>query len=255
MAVFANYAHYYDLLYQDKDYQGETEFVHRLLQSHAPKTTSILELGCGTGKHACLLAEKGYQICGIDLSQEMLEQADQRLADLPAEQVARLKFAQGDVQTVRLDQMFDAVISLFHVVSYQTTNADLNAMFTTAATHVKPGGIFLFDCWYGPAVLTDRPTVRVKRLQDEKITVTRIAEPVMDANANLVDVNYQVFVRDRKTDWMDECRETHRMRYLFQPEIELLCGQHGFELVASGEWMTDQALGFETWGAYFIGRR
>lgn len=255
MTVFANYAHYYDLLYQDKDYQGETEFIHRLLQSHAPQTTSIVELGCGTGKHACLLAEKGYQICGVDLSQEMLEQANQRLSSLPEEQIARLKFVQGDAQTVRLNQSFDAVISLFHVVSYQATNAALNAMFATAATHVKPGGIFLFDCWYGPAVLTDRPTVRVKRLQNEKIIVTRLAEPVMHVNANLVDVKYQVFVRDRQTNRMDECQETHRMRYLFQPEIEWLCTQHGFELVASGEWMTEKALGFDTWGAYFIGRR
>jgi len=59
MKVFENYARYYDLLYHDKDYNAEAKFVHQLLQIHAPETRSILELGCGTGSHAVLLAELG----------------------------------------------------------------------------------------------------------------------------------------------------------------------------------------------------
>ena len=56
-AVFDAYAAYYDLLYKDKDYAGETEYVHRLIQRFNPGAKSILELGSGTGKHARLLAE------------------------------------------------------------------------------------------------------------------------------------------------------------------------------------------------------
>jgi SAM-dependent methyltransferase len=255
MSVFGNYARYYDLLYRDKDYVGEAQFIHRLIKTHAPNAQNILELGCGTGNHAVLLAKEGYKIHGVDLSQEMLQKADSRLSQLPPELASRLKFSHGDICEVRLNQTFDVVISLFHVISYQTKNEDLLAAFATVKEHLKPGGIFIFDVWYGPAVLTERPTVRVKRLEDEKILVTRIAEPVIYPNENLVDVNYQVFIRDKSKDAVEELRETHRMRYLFQPEAKLFMMNFGLEVIECKEWMTCSEPDFSTWGVYFVAKR
>jgi SAM-dependent methyltransferase len=254
MEVFGNYARYYNLLYQDKDYAAEAKFIHQLLKTHAPTTQSILELGCGTGKHAALLAELGYEVYGVDLSAQMLEQAEKRLPTLNPEVASKLEFSQGDVRTVRVDRQFDAVISLFHVFSYQTTNQDLQAAFATAKAHLKPGGVLIFDCWYGPAVLSDRPTVRVKRLEDEEIIVTRIAEPVIYPNDNLVDVNYQVFIKNKATGTVEEVQELHKMRYLFKPEIDALFSQNKFECLTLGEWMTGNTPGFNTWGVYCIGQ-
>jgi SAM-dependent methyltransferase len=254
MNVFGNYARYYDLLYQDKDYAGEVTFVSDLLQRYVPDATSILELGSGTGLHAKLLVEKGYTVYGIDQSQDMLEKAQIRRLELPADQSSKIQFSQGDIRNFRSDQRFDVVLSLFHVMSYQITNPDLQAAFATARHHLKPGGVFLFDCWYGPAVLSDRPIVKVKRLEDDKITVTRIAEPVMYPNQNRVDVNYQILIQDRQSGGLEALRETHPMRYLFQPEVDLLFAQCGFKCEAMGEWMTGNEPGWHTWGTYFIGR-
>jgi SAM-dependent methyltransferase len=252
MEVFGNYARYYDLLYRDKDYVGEAQFIHRLIQTHAPEVKNILELGCGTGNHAVLLAKEGYKIHGVDFSVEMLLKANSRLSQLPPDLASRLSFSKGDIRQIDLNQTFDAVISLFHVISYQTTNEDLLASFATVKEHLKPGGIFIFDVWYGPAVLTERPTVRVKRLEDEKIQVTRIAESVMHPNKNLVEVNYQVFIRDKSNDAVEELQEIHRMRYLFKPELDLFLNESGLKIVDCGEWMTSNEPGFNTWGAFFI---
>jgi SAM-dependent methyltransferase len=254
MTVFGNYAHYYDLLYRDKEYKAEAHFIEELIQNHAPDTQSILELGCGTAIHAALLAELGYEVHGVDLSAEMLEKAEERLSTLNPKVVAKLKFSQGDIRTVRVEQKFDVVISLFHVFSYQTTNQDLQAAFATAKAHLNPGGLLIFDCWYGPAVLSDRPAVRVKRLEDEKIQVTRIAEPLIYPNDNLVDVNYHVFIRDKASGTVEEVQETHKMRYLFKQEIDYLLTDNDLKLVAFGEWMTKIQAGFNSWGVYFIGR-
>ncbi len=252
MNVFGNYARYYDLLYRDKDYAGEAQFVHNLLKNYAPSTKSILELGCGTGYHAMLLAKEGYQFHGVDLSAQMLQRATDRLSQLPKSLASRLEFSQGDIRTIRLNQQFDAVLSLFHVISYQTTNQDLLAAFATAKAHLKPGGVFIFDCWYGPAVLSDRPSVRLKRLEDELISVIRIADSLMYPNENLVDVNYQVFIKQKNTGVVEELQETHKMRYLFTPEIKLLFVESGFKYVESREWMTNREPGFDTWGVYFV---
>jgi SAM-dependent methyltransferase len=251
MTVFGSYARYYDLLYQDKDYISEAQFIHKLIQNNAPDATTILELGCGTGNHALLLAEAGYRVYGVDLSAEMLQYANERCDRVSPELAARLKFSQGDLRQVRLDRKFDVVLALFHVISYQTTNEDLLAAFTTAKTHLQPGGLFIFDVWYGPAVLSDPPTVRIKRFEDRSIQVTRIAEPIVYPNDNLVDVNYQIFIKDKHSHAIDELSETHTMRYLFKPELELLFSKLHFQLIEYREWLTDRQPGLNTWGVYF----
>ncbi len=253
MSVFGSYSDYYNLLYKDKDYAGETEYVHGLINKYQPNAKNILDLGCGTGRHDILLARRGYEITGIDMSEKMLAAANSQLSTSEFKNL-NLKFIEGDIRTLRLGRTFDVVTSLFHVMSYQSGNNDLLAALSTVKTHLKPGGIFIFDCWYGPAVLTDRPTMRVKRLEDEKIVVTRIAEPVMHPNDNLVDVNYRVLVLEKATGKVEELKETHRMRYLFLPEIDLLLRKTGMEIIESSEWITGREPGFDTWGVCFVVR-
>lgn len=244
--VFDSYARYYDLLYRDKDYAGESEYVAAHIRKQVPRATRILELGCGTGAHAEHLARMGYTVHGVDNSEAMLSRAEARKSVLPPELAARLSFSLGDVRTVRTGEIFDAVISLFHVISYQSTNADLGAAFDTAAAHLQPEGLFLFDFWYGPAVLTQLPEVRVKRLEDKEVKVTRIAEPEMFVNDNVVEVNYSVFIEDKSTNTIHQIREKHRMRHLFLPELEWYRGTSWKELL-SQEWMSDRPLSADSW--------
>ena len=251
MPVFDAYAHYYNLLYRDKDYLGESEYIRGLMVRHCPEARTVLDLGCGTGRHDLLLAQMGYAVTGVDQSGEMLEVAKANRASLNP-QPPSLNFLQGDLRSVRLGTTFDVVISLFHVMSYQTANEDLTAAIATARAHLKPGGIFIFDCWYGPAVLTDRPSVRVKRLEDEAIFVTRIAEPVMRVNDNLVEVCYQVIIEEKQNRTVKEVRETHLMRYLFRPELELFLGDAGLHINTAAEWMTGRQPGSDTWGVCFV---
>lgn len=250
--VFDAYATYYDLLYKDKDYESEARFVQSLLSSHNISSGKVLELGCGTGIHAGYLARMGYSVHGIDISPGMIEVANARI---PSELASQLNFEIGDVGKVRVKASFDAVISLFHVASYQTTNDDLLSMFNTASRHLRHGGIFLFDCWYGPAVLTDRPSLRVKRMESDSFKIVRIAEPIMHPNANLVDVNYSVSVTNISDNHSTELHELHRMRYLFTPEIHSLLNLAGFEPTEMVEWMTGKELGFNTWSATIVAKR
>lgn len=243
--VFDAYADYYDLLYRDKDYVGEARYVQALMARHGVTQGSVLELGCGTGAHAALLADMGYRVCGIDASEPMIERARRRT---PASLSHRLRFQTGDARSVRLGERFDAVLALFHVVSYQSTNEDLAATFATAAAHLRAGGVFLFDFWYGPGVLSSPPTVRVRRLEQEGRSLIRLAEPALDANRNLVDVHYTLFVRDRSDAPLREFQETHRMRYLFLPELELLLAAAGLGVTRAEAWMGGE-LGLSSWQA------
>ena len=254
MKEFKKYAQYYDLLYRDKDYSAEASYIHSLLQSHGSGISSLLELGCGTGKHALLLAEAGYDVHGVDASKSMLAEANSRLNELSGDQAKKLSFCYGDIRDYRANLTFDAVISLFHVVSYQTKNADLRATFNTVKSHLNPGGIFVFDFWYGPAVLNDRPVTRIKRLENDVMHLTRIAEPEMFPNENRVAVDYEIFIRDKVSGDIERINETHSMRYLFAPEVDLLLREHGMQPIHSEEWMTGKPIGSDSWGACFVAR-
>lgn len=242
---FDLYSEYYDLLYQDKDYQKEVNYINELIKEYGSSVKTILELGCGTGKHASILHDTGYSVCGIDMSEGMLAKAK-------LNEKEGLIFDLGDVRTYRCSKKFDAVISLFHVASYQEHNDDLERFFETASGHLNLGGLFVFDFWYGPAVLSDKPVVREKKLSNDNIEVYRKATPIMYNQKNVVEVNYDLTINKRDTSQKSNITESHRMRYLFLPEIQKLAADYGFALEHSCEWLSDREPSFNSWYACVV---
>jgi SAM-dependent methyltransferase len=245
--VFDLYAAYYDLLYRDKDYAAETTYVRRLLDAADVSDGSILELGCGTGGHAVELAQDGFTVTGIDFSRTMIEGARRRIGGLSPDVAKRVDFQFGDVRNYRGSTTHRAVVSLFHVMSYQTGNDDQDQAFTTARAHLDRGGVFLFDFWYGPAVLSDRPKHAVKEVSDDRIRVRRETTPVLHENQNCVEVRFDVQITSSIDERCQRMSEAHMMRYLFLPEIEERLSRCGFRLLSSSKWMSNERLSDRTW--------
>ncbi len=236
----------YDLLYQDKDDAAEADYVVALMAGHHPSVRSVLDLGCGTGRHARELLARGIAVVGVERSAEMANRA---------RRVPGLKVLDGDVRTVRLDWRFDAVVALFHVVSYLTTTADLMATFQTAAMHLEPGGLFVFDVWSTPAVLTQRPEPRVRRVSDEDFDVARTASAVEDLQRSIVEVHFEIEVTRKPDGATERFREQHVMRHLTQGEVELLSAAAGFELLHAEEFLTGAEPSGDTWGVCYVLRK
>lgn len=252
--VFDAYAGYYDELYRDKDYAGEAAYVSSHIRRHCPKAESILELGCGTGAHAEHLARDGFLVHGVDISDRMVSGAKARQGRLATDIASRLGFEVGDARSVRTGRKYDVVVSLFHVMSYQVGNSDLQAVVSTAAEHLEPGGLFLFDYWYGPAVLSEKPSVRVKRYENESMRIIRIGEPDLRASENVVRVNYQVLIEEKKSGKLHEIHETHPMRYLFLPEVASMLAGSRLQAVDACEWMTSNPPSATTWNVCSVAR-
>jgi SAM-dependent methyltransferase len=250
MNVFGDYAAYYDLLYHDKDYAAEVAYVDTLIKKYKPTAQSMLDVGCGTGKHAAFFANAGYTVHGIDLSQDMVSLAQKQHAN-----DAQLSFSCADARTFNLQQSFDVAVSLFHVMSYHITHDDIKNTCTHIYDHLKPGGLFIFDCWYGPAVLSDPPVVRIKRVENNDVRVVRIAEPTTNYNKNYVDINFTLYVHDKKHNTIGCVQETHSMRYLFEPEMVQLFEQCGFSFVAAYEWLVEKRPGATSWNVCFVGQK
>ena len=254
MSVFGQYAEWYDLFYADKDYGAEAAFVDQVLREHGATGGTLLEIGCGTGAHAVPLAAKGWRVCGIDSSEDMLALARQRFERSGDESLAAIELHQADARSFDLGRRFDSAVSLFHVMSYQANPGDLDAALRAARRHLRPGGLFLFDFWFGPAVLAQKPEPRVRTVASERYRVVRRATPQHHEGDRTVDVNYHFDVVDLKLGERHEVDELHRMRYLFPEELTRLAEDAQFGVESLAEWMTRRAPSGQTWNACAVFR-
>jgi SAM-dependent methyltransferase len=247
--IFGDYAAYYDLLYSSKDYAEEAGYVADLLKRHGDEVTTILEIGCGTGRHAELLAGMGYRIVGVDKSREMLRHAERR-REANEEHAASVRFIEGDARSLDLGERFDAVISLFHTMAYLSGDEELRAAFRSVRRHLDPGGLFLFDFWYGPAVLRDPPTAREKRIRVGDLEFIRTATPEHFPDQNRVDVRYAI--RSGGEASPHEVRETHSMRYLFLPGLADLLRSERLEPRLAARWLSGLPPDETSWNACIL---
>jgi SAM-dependent methyltransferase len=246
---FGRYSAYYDLLYRDKDYAAEAAYVAEAIRRVNPDARTILELGSGTGRHGRLLADMGFTVHGVERSAEMVEIAQ------AAGEGDGFSCELGDICALDLGRTFDAVISLFHVISYQTTDKALAAAFEVAARHLEPGGVFVFDVWHGPAVVAQKPEPRVKEVADAAHSVRRTARPIHDAAARTVNVVFDMDCTDFASGARAEFSEEHLMRYLFPEEIRRLAAAARLQPVASEEFLTGRPPSPDTWGVAYLMQR
>jgi len=247
---FKKYAQYYDLLYSEKNYKKEAEYIdHLIKEKERTSNLKILDLGCGTGKHDYYLSEIGHSVEGVDISNEMIALAKLNYGSV-------VTFHQSDISefTHPEHKKFDVVISLFHVMSYLTTNNKIIRTLNTVSSHLKKGGLFIFDGWYGPGVLQNPPRVKVKKIKTEKSDILRLSEPTMYYNKNMVQVEYEIY-EIGESRIVNQIQESHNMRYFFVPEIEYMLHTNKFNLLEAFEEGTKDSPNSATWNIIFIAKK
>ena len=243
------YSDAYDLLYSDKDYKAECDVVETLFHRYSKiPVSTILDLGCGTGSHAFALSSRGYDVVGIDRSEGMLAVAQQRLSN----EKGKVRFQQGDIRTIDPGQQFDAALIMFAVLGYQVENNDVLSALQTARRNLKPGGLLLFDIWYGPAVLRERPSDRVKVIPTKTGKILRVASGGLDVAHHTCDVRFRLW-KLVEGQVVTEIEETHRMRYFFPLELSLFLSCSGFHLIRLGAFTDfDRDPDESTWSAMVV---
>lgn len=252
MSVFGSYANFYDLLYRDKDYPAEVDFIESLFKKYTNGTVkTVLDIGCGTGGHALLLAERGYSVAGIDRSEAMLSIAEEKAKKI----TGFVELSQADIRDFDLNKKFDAVISVFAVMGYQTTNEDFEKALLSASKHLRPGGLFVFDVWFGPAVISQKPGDRVKIIENDDERIIRLTRSSLDIMKHTVDVNFNVMkIRDNKI--YEPVEETHNMRFFFPMELELFLKNTGFQILKMMPFMEiEGVLSDNKWDMTVVARK
>ena len=250
--VFGDYSKYYDIIYKTKNYEQECSYIENILTyfGNSNKTT-LLDLGCGTGGHSLIWAKRGWKVYGIDRSQAMLDIALQKAA----KENVDIQFAQGDLSSFTLSGKFDIAVSMFAVVSYLTDNNYLKHFFKTVSQSLTIGGYLIFDAWFGPGVLNDKPGDRFRIIDMGEDRIIRFTHSEMYPMNNTVDVNFKI-MEIKGSQILAEVDERHTMRYYFVPEIKLLLEAAGLELAGVFPFMKiGEDASDKDWNVTFVTRK
>lgn len=136
-----------DLIYDANIYDGLNTFLSDLqfYKKWLPKNkeAKILELCCGTGRLTVPIAKAGYNICGVDYTSSMLEQANVKASEAGLE----INFIEADIRSLNLQEKFDFIFIPFNSIHHLYKNEDLFKAFNGVKNHLKEGGLFLLDCF------------------------------------------------------------------------------------------------------------
>ncbi len=245
-----NYSENYDLFYKTKNYEAECDFLELIFRKYNLEVKTILDLGCGTGGHLIPLSKRGYQVTGVERSADMLDIAKRKVE----KEAVDAELVEGDISTLKTDRRFDAVISMFAVLGYQTQNSQVRKTCATVYNHLSTNGAFIFDIWNGLAVLSQRPVPVIKNFFNENQEIIRITEPVIDLLSHTVEVKYRLLVQE-KEKMISNTSESHLVRFFFPQEIAYYLQSSGFHKVDFYPFMDlNQIVSDTTWSLTIVGR-
>ena len=243
---FGEYAKYYDVIYSGKDYATESGFTAKVVRQFSPEAKTILDLGCGTGSHLKELMRLGFEGTGIDRSRDMIANAIKKNPEHSD------RFHASTIAAADLHETFDAVISLFHVMSYQTTDSDIASFFRTVSRHMGKASIALVDYWYTPAVLGQGLFTRKKEFSSGGDRIFRTVTPER-VGSHTIKVNIHLEVSSSGKDVVS-ISEDHFMRSFTPSELQVFAAASGLQLVHSGAWQSREMPHAGEWSAYSVFR-
>jgi SAM-dependent methyltransferase len=230
----ALHAAHYDLIYAGKPYAEEARFVAGRL----PARGRLLDLACGTGRHAAEFAKLGWEVTGVDYSPDLLERAR---ANAP-----EARFIEADMRELDLGEAFDAVTCLFDSIGYPLTDDGVISALSAARRHLAPHGVLAVEYLHAPAMLSSADPLKVRRWQADEGRLIRVSETRLDAAACVMHVDYEL-IELRGDGTFDEAGETQSNRFFTASEFRALLGEAGLaETATVAAYADDPAIGAET---------
>jgi SAM-dependent methyltransferase len=244
------YVQLYDAIYSAKDYAFEVGQVLEFARRYGVEVSTIVDYGCGTGSHARRFAERGIKVYGIDCSQPMLAAAREKTKGLQG-----VEFLHDSELAVIPEVSVDIFCLLFDVVSYIVENDALDRLLSYIVSRLTPQGLFVFDFWYGPGVLSLRPVNRWKEFEANGANILRLTRAELDWNNSIVNVAHEIIVT-QENQIKDRFVDSHVMRFFFRKEINYLLEAHGLEVMQFGTWQDPESPPTTNdWSALVVSRR
>jgi SAM-dependent methyltransferase len=223
-------AEFYDLIYATfKDYRTEASRIASLLRRLNPECTALLDVACGTGEHARLLADAGFIVDGLDLDAAFVRIAQQKHPSG--------RFFEADMAEFRLPYRYDAVMCLFSSIGYLRTLDRVIGALTCFRQHLAPGGVIVVEPWFAPGVL-EHGRVAENTGEADGIRVTRSSRVEVAGRLSRLRFDYEI------TDGSGTrcAREVHELGLFTTPELLEAFQQAGLEANYDPNGLADRGL-------------
>jgi SAM-dependent methyltransferase len=220
----------YDTVYAEKNYAAECEAIGKLIAKFGSgEIRKLLDLGCGTGRHAAIFAQRGFDVTGVDRSESMVARARERARQQKLG--ANPEFLSGDIRNFSGKLPFDVALMNFNVIGYMSSNDDALSALGSARRNLRQDGLLIADFWYGPAVVVDPPGENTREFESEDVRVVRSSSGRHLPDSQCCEISVKV-TRVKGDRVIDAALETHLVRYFFPLELELMLRISGFRLMA-----------------------
>jgi len=232
--AYTTLAKYYDLLYQDKDYRGEVEFIKKIIKKRAPRAKSVLDVGCGTGNHLNLLLRNFEVLYGVDLNPEALKEARKKSP--------KVKYFTGGMTDFAIGRKFEVITCLFSVFNYNLSAKDAQKTLQNIKSHLEKKGLVIF------ALYLPRNTKKETKLhfgKNSEAEVTKINQFVFDPKTSLETSDFIVLIKDKKgTKLFPE--KDHQCRIYEVDKFSEMLTKAGFVNIEVFDDFTDKPVSKET---------
>ncbi len=219
MSAYESLAESYDRLTNDVPYEKILAFAQSLLAERGLRPRSVLDLACGTGAMSVLLAQAGYGVIGVDMSEEMLTVATEKAWELSDN---RPFFVRQRMERLRLPEPVDLVLCCLDSINYLTNPQDCQETFRRVYENLTPGGAFLFDV-NTPEKLHNMDG---QVFLDEDKDVYCVWRGMFDQKENICYYGMDIFQRHGKL-W-ERSQEEHREYAYSMEELKTYLEQAGF---------------------------
>ena len=218
----------YDRAYSFKDYEGEAAALHALIRDLNPSASSLLDVGCGTGKHLEHFADRFDHVEGIDLTRSLLDEAEKRLPGIDLHQ--------GDMRSFDLGRRFDAVVCLFSAIGHLLTLDELEQACAAMARHLEPNGVLVIEPWLSPDVW-DETHLHMLTVDDPDVKIARATLPSTRGENNeisVLDFTYLIATVGK----VEVLEERHELRLTSEEEFLAALTKAGLQSTYESEGLT-----------------
>jgi SAM-dependent methyltransferase len=228
--MFSVSVEFYDAIYGTfKDYGAEAGKIASLLRGLNPRWTTVLDVACGTGEHARLLGELGFDVDGLDVDPAFLRIARKKC---PAG-----TFFEGDMSDFQLAQRYDVVMCLFSSIGYLRTLDRVARALVCFRNHVVPGGAIVVEPWFEPGVL-DPARVGRHVGETDDIRVTRTSHVEVEGRISRLRFDYEI----ADATGARHASETHELGLFTNGELLQTFLRAGLDAEYDPKGLTDRGL-------------
>lgn len=276
MKEYTGFAEVYDMFMDNVPYDKWAKYLQKLLKENGAKEGIVCELGCGTGKMTRRLRDMGYDMIGIDISQDMLQiameqetilkKAGTQNADINKVESKHTKsdkkknyeilYLNQDMREFELYGTVAAVVSVCDSMNYITEKEDLLQTFKLVRNYLDPGGVFIFDM--------NTPYYYKKKLGEQTICENRdegsfIWENYYDPDTKINEFDMTIYIRRNTNDAAHELyerfEETHFQRAYSIAEVKALLKRAGLKDIKVYKAFTKDTPDTVTERVYFLAKK